>query len=150
MAAGDILSLRLLDRGGRPIEHELNVAHIEGDGEDLFVPFFRGAKRAITMSIPGFEGEEVKVKGVFNAWNSNATFLEWNGNAWEAPLVLAEGLDVIQDRTIYEDAHIFAPNLHAMEYYLVSPNYHLDLIALSEPFYEFRLLRALTMNSFQH
>ncbi|HBK19814.1 MAG TPA: hypothetical protein DDZ07_00670, partial [Cryomorphaceae bacterium] len=73
------------------LEHELNVAHIDGDGEDLFVPFFRGAKRAITMSIPGFEGEEVKVKGVFNAWNSNATFLEWNGNAWEAPLVLAPG-----------------------------------------------------------
>jgi deoxyadenosine/deoxycytidine kinase len=24
------------------------------------------------------------------------------------------GKDVIQDRTIYEDAHIFAPNLHAM------------------------------------
>ena len=24
------------------------------------------------------------------------------------------GRDVIQDRTIYEDAHIFAPNLHAM------------------------------------
>ena len=28
--------------------------------------------------------------------------------------VREEGLDVIQDRTIYEDAHIFAPNLHAM------------------------------------
>ena len=25
-----------------------------------------------------------------------------------------EGKDIIQDRTIYEDAHIFAPNLHAM------------------------------------
>ena len=25
-----------------------------------------------------------------------------------------EGKDVIQDRTMYEDAHIFAPNLHAM------------------------------------
>jgi deoxyadenosine/deoxycytidine kinase len=25
-----------------------------------------------------------------------------------------KGLDVVQDRTIYEDAHIFAPNLHAM------------------------------------
>ena len=24
------------------------------------------------------------------------------------------GKDIIQDRTIYEDAHIFAPNLHAM------------------------------------
>ena len=28
--------------------------------------------------------------------------------------VREDGLDVIQDRTIYEDAHIFAPNLHAM------------------------------------
>ena len=73
------------------LEHELNVAHIDRDSEDLFVPFFRGAKRAITLSIPGFEGEEVKVKGVFNAWNGDATFLKWNGNAWEAPLVLAPG-----------------------------------------------------------
>ena len=73
------------------LEHELNVAHIDGDDEDLFVPFFRGAKRATTLSIPGFEGEEVKVKGVFNAWNSDATFLKWTGNAWEAPLVLAPG-----------------------------------------------------------
>ena len=46
------------------VEQELNVAHIDGDGEDLFVPLFRGAKRAITLSIPGFEGEEVKVKGM--------------------------------------------------------------------------------------
>ena len=57
----------------------------------MHIPLFRGAKRAITLSIPGFEGEEVKVKGVFNAWNSDATFLKWNGNAWEAPLVLAPG-----------------------------------------------------------
>jgi len=28
--------------------------------------------------------------------------------------VREENLDVIQDRTIYEDANIFAPNLHAM------------------------------------
>ncbi|MCH1402422.1 MAG: hypothetical protein L7U78_07860, partial [Schleiferiaceae bacterium] len=73
------------------LEHELNFAHIDGDHENLDVPFFRGAKRAITLSIPGFEGEEVKVKGVFNAWNSDATFLEWNGSAWEALLVLAPG-----------------------------------------------------------
>ena len=73
------------------LEHELNVAHITGHRSSMDVPFFRGAKRAITLSIPGFEGEEVKVKGVFNAWNSDATFLEWNGNAWEAPLVLAPG-----------------------------------------------------------
>jgi hypothetical protein len=73
------------------LEHELNVAHITGPRSSMDVPFFRGAKRAITLSIPGFEGEEVKVKGVFNAWNSDATFLEWNGNAWEAPLVLAPG-----------------------------------------------------------
>ena len=33
----------------------------------------------------------MKVKGVFNAWNSDATFLKWTGNAWEAPLVLAPG-----------------------------------------------------------
>ena len=73
------------------LEQELNVAHITGHRSSMDVPFFRGAKRAITLSIPGFEGEQVKVKGVFNAWNSDATFLEWNGNAWEAPLVLAPG-----------------------------------------------------------
>ena len=73
------------------LEHELNFAHIDGDNQDLDVPFFRGAKRAITLSIPGFEGEEVKVKGVFNAWNSDATFLKWTGNAWKAQLVLAPG-----------------------------------------------------------
>ena len=70
------------------LEHELNVVHITGHRSGMNVPFFRGAKRAITLSIAGFEGEEVKVKGVFNAWNSDATFLKWNGNAWEAPLVL--------------------------------------------------------------
>ena len=73
------------------LENDLNVAHITGHRSSMDVPFFRGAKRAITLSIPGFEGEEVKVKGVFNAWNSDATFLKWNGSAWEAPLVLAPG-----------------------------------------------------------
>ena len=29
-------------------------------------------------------------------------------------IVFKSGKDIIQDRTIYEDAHIFAPNLHAM------------------------------------
>ena len=73
------------------LEHELNFAHIDGDNEDLDVPFFRGAKRDITLSIPGFEGKEVKVKGEFNAWNTEATPFLWNNAAWETSLVLAPG-----------------------------------------------------------
>ena len=73
------------------LENDLNVAHITAHRSGMDIPLFKGTKRAITLSIPGFEGEEVKVKGVFNAWNSDATFLKWNSNAWEAPLVLAPG-----------------------------------------------------------
>ncbi|NDH91203.1 MAG: hypothetical protein EBZ22_10040, partial [Flavobacteriia bacterium] len=73
------------------LENDLNVAHITAHRSGMHIPLFRGAKRAITLSIPGFEGEEVKVKGVFNAWNSDATFLKWTGRAWGAPLVLAPG-----------------------------------------------------------
>ena len=32
------------------LEHELNVAHITGPNSSMDVPFFRGAKRAITSS----------------------------------------------------------------------------------------------------
>ena len=32
----------------------------------------------------------------------------------QVSLIRESGKDIIQDRTIYEDAHIFAPNLHAM------------------------------------
>ena len=73
------------------LEHELNFAHIDGDNEDLDVPFFRGAKRDITLSIPGFEGKEVKVKGEFNAWNTEATSFLRKDAAWETSLVLAPG-----------------------------------------------------------
>ena len=73
------------------LKNELNIAHITGHQSNMDVPIFKGAKRAITLSIPGFKGQRVQVKGVFNAWNSDATFLEWSGNAWKAPLVLAPG-----------------------------------------------------------
>lgn len=73
------------------LKDELNIAHITGHQSNMDVPIFKGAKRAITLSIPGFKGQRVQVKGVFNAWNSDATFLEWSGNAWKAPLVLAPG-----------------------------------------------------------
>ena len=73
------------------LEHELNVAHIVGHRSGMDLPLFRGAKRAITMSIPGFDGEEVKVKGEFNAWNTEATSFLWKVAAWETSLVLAPG-----------------------------------------------------------
>ena len=39
------------------LENELNVAHITAHRSGMDIPLFRGAKRAITLSIPGFEGE---------------------------------------------------------------------------------------------
>jgi deoxyadenosine/deoxycytidine kinase len=37
-----------------------------------------------------------------------------NSRFRQVELIRKSGKDIIQDRTIYEDAHIFAPNLHAM------------------------------------
>ena len=37
------------------LENDLNVAHITAHRSGMDIPLFRGAKRAITLSIPGFE-----------------------------------------------------------------------------------------------
>ncbi len=47
-------------------------------------------------------------------WSFNLQIYFLRSRFEQVTQVREEGLNVIQDRTIYEDAHIFAPNLHAM------------------------------------
>jgi len=47
-------------------------------------------------------------------WSFNLQVYFLNSRFRQVDQIRHSGKDVIQDRTIYEDAHIFAPNLHAM------------------------------------
>lgn len=47
-------------------------------------------------------------------WSFNLQVYFLNSRYRQVLKIREHGRDVIQDRTIYEDAHIFAPNLHAM------------------------------------
>lgn len=47
-------------------------------------------------------------------WSFNLQIYFLNSRYRQILQIKASGKEVIQDRTIYEDAHIFAPNLHAM------------------------------------
>lgn len=47
-------------------------------------------------------------------WSFNLQVYFLNSRFRQVELIRKSGKDIIQDRTIYEDAHIFAPNLHAM------------------------------------
>jgi deoxyadenosine/deoxycytidine kinase len=47
-------------------------------------------------------------------WSFNLQVYFLNSRFRQVELIRKSGKDLIQDRTIYEDAHIFAPNLHAM------------------------------------
>ena len=47
-------------------------------------------------------------------WSFNLQIYFLNSRFRKILLIRKSGKTVIQDRTIYEDAHIFAPNLHAM------------------------------------
>ena len=47
-------------------------------------------------------------------WSFNLQIYFLNSRFAQVTDIRTSGRDVIQDRTIYEDAHIFAPNLHAM------------------------------------
>ncbi len=47
-------------------------------------------------------------------WSFNLQVYFLNSRFRQVGLIRQSGKDIIQDRTIYEDAHIFAPNLHAM------------------------------------
>ncbi|GFZ92639.1 deoxynucleoside kinase [Aquaticitalea lipolytica] len=47
-------------------------------------------------------------------WSFNLQVYFLNSRFRQVSQIRQSGKDIIQDRTIYEDAHIFAPNLHAM------------------------------------
>ena len=47
-------------------------------------------------------------------WSFNLQVYFLNSRFRQVNQIQNGGKDIIQDRTIYEDAHIFAPNLHAM------------------------------------
>jgi deoxyadenosine/deoxycytidine kinase len=47
-------------------------------------------------------------------WSFNLQVYFLNSRFRQILQIRKSGKDIIQDRTIYEDAHIFAPNLHAM------------------------------------
>ncbi len=47
-------------------------------------------------------------------WSFNLQVYFLNSRFRQISMIRKSGKDIIQDRTIYEDAHIFAPNLHAM------------------------------------
>jgi deoxyadenosine/deoxycytidine kinase len=47
-------------------------------------------------------------------WSFNLQVYFLNSRFRQISQIQNSGKDIIQDRTIYEDAHIFAPNLHAM------------------------------------
>ena len=47
-------------------------------------------------------------------WSFNLQIYFLNSRFRQLTDIISNGRDVIQDRTIYEDANIFAPNLHAM------------------------------------
>ncbi|MFD2551983.1 deoxynucleoside kinase [Bizionia sediminis] len=47
-------------------------------------------------------------------WSFNLQVYFLNSRFRQVGQIRESGKDIIQDRTIYEDAHIFAPNLHAM------------------------------------
>ncbi|MGY0393433.1 deoxynucleoside kinase [Bizionia sp. KMM 8389] len=47
-------------------------------------------------------------------WSFNLQVYFLNSRFRQVNQIRESGRDIIQDRTIYEDAHIFAPNLHAM------------------------------------
>ncbi len=47
-------------------------------------------------------------------WSFNLQVYFLNSRFRQVSQIRESGKDIIQDRTIYEDAHIFAPNLHSM------------------------------------
>ena len=47
-------------------------------------------------------------------WSFNLQVYFLNSRFRQVAQIRESGKEIIQDRTIYEDAHIFAPNLHAM------------------------------------
>lgn len=52
--------------------------------------------------------------GEMERWSFNLQIFFLNSRFRQILEIRESGKNIIQDRTIYEDAHIFAPNLHAM------------------------------------
>ena len=52
--------------------------------------------------------------GSMERWSFNLQIYFLNSRFRQILQIRESGKNIIQDRTIYEDAHIFAPNLHAM------------------------------------
>ena len=52
--------------------------------------------------------------GSMERWSFNLQIYFLNSRFRQILEIRESGKNIIQDRTIYEDAHIFAPNLHAM------------------------------------
>lgn len=52
--------------------------------------------------------------GAMERWSFNLQVYFLNSRFRQILEIKESGKNIIQDRTIYEDAHIFAPNLHAM------------------------------------
>lgn len=52
--------------------------------------------------------------GEMERWSFNLQVFFLNSRFRQVLDIRESGKEIIQDRTIYEDAHIFAPNLHAM------------------------------------
>jgi len=52
--------------------------------------------------------------GEMERWSFNLQIFFLNSRFLQILEIHESGKNIIQDRTIYEDAHIFAPNLHAM------------------------------------
>ena len=69
----------------------MGVARVSSREEVIEVPFFIGRKRRVSLRVKGLKGRDVKVKGEFNAWNEEASFLEWDGMAWSMSLTLDPG-----------------------------------------------------------
>ena len=69
----------------------LNYLSMRASTGQMDVPLFKGQRQSYIFRVSGFEGDDVKIKGVFNAWNTEATEINWNNGAWETTLVLAPG-----------------------------------------------------------
>ena len=68
-------------------------------------------------------------------WSFNLQIFFLNSRFRQVVDIRNSGKDIIQDRTIYEDAHIFAPNLHAMGLMTSRDfNNYLELFNLMESF----------------
>ena len=86
---------------------------------DRVVSGFRDIHGLVHVS--AFKARWVYVRGLrrrqyhqMDRWSFNLQIYFLNSRFRQVLQIRESGKKIIQDRTIYEDAHIFAPNLHAM------------------------------------